>query len=831
MRITRIHIDGFGLFHDLTIDAIPRGLSVFCGGNEAGKTTLLAFVRAMFFGFPDGRSRENAYLPIRGGRHGGQLELLRKDGARFLLERHAGPHGGRVGLVLPDGSRSDEKALPEVLGPATRDLFARVFAFSLEELQNPDSLDAEQVKAVLYSAALGLGGRSLAGIDKRLLKERETLFKPRGSAQRVNALIEEWKAVRQRLDSLETGASRYDELRRKRERSVGELEEIDGRIVGAHREAARYKALSDAAEDWGALRAAEESLAGLALTGADAELLGVAPDTVRLQRGRDQFDSAARDLPGLRLAHEAEAKAMEESLRSLGAEWTGDKVRAFDASVAARDRVRSLEARLREAENRLREAQRGEEVARRAAEEKRRALSARADRAPLPIWPGVALFVVLALFAGLLWIQKAAIPAAAALFVGALLAGAYFAFRARLSARQAAPEAGTDGPEAETEEVRAVQERARAEAQADEARAEWAAWLSQAGLREGLSPTGVLELFTRLGECRGHLKKRAELSERIRAVEADAARFRQGVAGTWHACAPDEPMDPDAGRALDCLSGRLEEARQKRQKRDTLQKNAAIRRESLRRLAREFGSYEELLQALSTAPLEEIQARRRVLAERLKELEETRNRAARDLGGLDEAIRALEAEGDASMLRLEGEGLLSDLNEAAEAWGARALAQALLKEARARYEKEHQPAVVRDASRFFSLITGGAYARVGSSLEGEGALTAVDALDREKGVESLSRGTREELYLAVRLGLIREFGARQEPLPVVLDDVFVNFDPPRARAALTAVAELAKTHQVLLFTCHPETVRLAREAAPGAVVYALKEGQLEEASS
>ena len=77
----------------------------------------------------------------------------------------------------------------------------------------------------------------------------------------------------------------------------------------------------------------------------------------------------------------------------------------------------------------------------------------------------------------------------------------------------------------------------------------------------------------------------------------------------------------------------------------------------------------------------------------------------------------------------------------------------------------------------------------------------------------MSRGTREQLYLSLRFGLIREFGERTERLPVVVDEVLVNFDPKRAGLAARAFAELANTNQVLVFTCHPETVALFTDVA------------------
>ena len=69
----------------------------------------------------------------------------------------------------------------------------------------------------------------------------------------------------------------------------------------------------------------------------------------------------------------------------------------------------------------------------------------------------------------------------------------------------------------------------------------------------------------------------------------------------------------------------------------------------------------------------------------------------------------------------------------------------------------------------------------------------------------LSRGTVEQLYLALRFGLIEEFARHAEPLPVVMDDILVNFDEARAERAAAAIGRLAESHQVVFFTCRRET--------------------------
>jgi uncharacterized protein YhaN len=88
--------------------------------------------------------------------------------------------------------------------------------------------------------------------------------------------------------------------------------------------------------------------------------------------------------------------------------------------------------------------------------------------------------------------------------------------------------------------------------------------------------------------------------------------------------------------------------------------------------------------------------------------------------------------------------------------------------------------------------------------------------------DRLSRGTAEQLYLSMRLALVREYSNHVDPLPVVFDDIFVNFDPDRTGRALDAVRDLTATHQVLMFTCHPHMVDIVRDCVPDARISALE---------
>ena len=124
----------------------------------------------------------------------------------------------------------------------------------------------------------------------------------------------------------------------------------------------------------------------------------------------------------------------------------------------------------------------------------------------------------------------------------------------------------------------------------------------------------------------------------------------------------------------------------------------------------------------------------------------------------------------------------------------------LLEAAISRYEKESQPEVIRRASALFSGFTSERYPRLYKDVE-SGQLLACDRVSGlEKDFSALSRGTREELMLAMRLALIDHIERDAEALPVVLDDVGVNFDRDRLTAVEKAVERFAAKRQVIWFS-------------------------------
>ena len=86
----------------------------------------------------------------------------------------------------------------------------------------------------------------------------------------------------------------------------------------------------------------------------------------------------------------------------------------------------------------------------------------------------------------------------------------------------------------------------------------------------------------------------------------------------------------------------------------------------------------------------------------------------------------------------------------------------------------------------------------------------------------LSRGTAEQVFLAIRLGRIIDSGSG---LPVIIDDSLVNFDAAHLNRALAVIAQLSKTHQVFLMTCHPHLVDLLMDMDVTAQYWLLNNGR------
>lgn len=140
------------------------------------------------------------------------------------------------------------------------------------------------------------------------------------------------------------------------------------------------------------------------------------------------------------------------------------------------------------------------------------------------------------------------------------------------------------------------------------------------------------------------------------------------------------------------------------------------------------------------------------------------------------------------------------------------LAQELLKREIERNRQETHGPLLKRAQGLFEILTLGAYERLHPSETsgGKEVMVARRPSGRQVGVGEMSSGTRDQLYLALRIATVEQMIKTVEPMPFIADDLFVNFDDERTRAALKVLAELSKSTQVIVFSHHRSVVSTAR---------------------
>jgi uncharacterized protein YhaN len=340
--------------------------------------------------------------------------------------------------------------------------------------------------------------------------------------------------------------------------------------------------------------------------------------------------------------------------------------------------------------------------------------------------------------------------------------------------------------------------------------------VEQAGLSSELQGEPDVEpaLLSLADACRQEAERRRRLTiieDAVRALEVDGAQAKaefQAALGRWEALLAEAAVPDEAAF---------------RHKMTVFDE----RRDLKRRIAEEEGLLVKRIGCgaeadafrgiLATGEVDAWEEGLRKLARRLDGIKADRADLLKLQGDAERRRRELEESADVPGIETVVEGLRTDLDSAVDRWRVHTLAAALVRDTLTQFTRERQPLVLAEASRMFERVSAGRYQRVLRSPDAEG-IVVIDKDGRLKAPEDLSRGAAEQLYLCLRLGLAEEFSRRAEPMPLVMDDVLVNFDPVRRRATARLLLEFAERQQVLLFTCHPEIEALLREERPGTCV-------------
>ncbi len=189
----------------------------------------------------------------------------------------------------------------------------------------------------------------------------------------------------------------------------------------------------------------------------------------------------------------------------------------------------------------------------------------------------------------------------------------------------------------------------------------------------------------------------------------------------------------------------------------------------------------------------------------LTELAEARVRA-------QEALKTISGGQAAAAAESRRQEALADMADASERYIKVTTAVTLLSWAIDRYREQKQGPMLAHAGAIFSKLTMGRYSKLFVDYEKTPlSLSALRADGRHVEVSGMSEGTRDQLYLALRLAAVEMHLDKSKPLPFIADDLFVNFDDERSTAGLEALRELSTKTQVLFLSHHDHLLRRVRQ--------------------
>jgi uncharacterized protein YhaN len=840
VRLDGWRIDGFGALAGWQVEGLAEhDLIVIAGPNESGKSTLREFLATAYYGFAPAQREAHPYAPDD-GRFGGALQLVDGTGERLSVERElrSAPRGRVYRATTHDEIAN--RPLPALAG-ISRAVYVDVHSLGIDDLRRVTPATWQSVEDRLLAGSALAFLRSVADVRRGFDERAAALWRPdrRGQPQ-VRRVRERLAELREQQRGAATGRRRLDEIEIEIARERGDEESLrrEGAALAARRR--RHAELAPALAAWrdaARLRAEADAL----LPGED-DLPGDPADAVDRRRAEAADAARAATVARREADRLREQATVPDTIRVLAARAAD--LRALAAEEAARVDLESaigaaeIAARARRADaDRRAEAVLGRPLT--AAD--RRALDTvrTADlRAAIAARRGGGIRVsaaVATLFAALACAVLAVagvgghtVPALAALaLVGVALLTARGAARrapatrdavgslavapSRLTAADPSLPADIDALRAavaEADEATAEAERLRE--LVDERTARLAAALAELGLPSATQALAAVDhALVRVAEA-------DRAGDRLPAAEHDAERLA-GAAVTAAGRRDELLVKLGAlrpGQGLDAAVAAIVRARRLRAAAEERIRGANAAYGDVATIAAEAAELEAggTPLVLDDAALRELDAAQAANASALEDLQHRRGA----LNAERQALAALPGVADAAG---EAEVYEEQLRALEVRRDRLALASSVLQHAERRFRDEHGPSFLRAAGRYLAAITNGRYERLMIAAH---AGTEPPRLEAIRGglpvavAPPLSRGTLEQIYVALRLALVDEIDP-ERLLPLYLDEALVNWDDDRVDGLLPLLAEL-RGRQVLVATCHPALA--TRLGALGAAVIA-----------
>lgn len=322
-------------------------------------------------------------------------------------------------------------------------------------------------------------------------------------------------------------------------------------------------------------------------------------------------------------------------------------------------------------------------------------------------------------------------------------------------------------------------------------------------------------LKKRLAEESDRRKRRDELAKEIEGTDRELARARSEMAELRaEAARMFEAFGVDSLRAAE---GKLREAKRRAELRETLAADEA-------KLADAMGaaSPQDAEAALAEADRDALETAAAETASKLEDATARKQELFHTLQKTSDELAAVGSGDDAARLEQQRRTAFLEIEEGAREWLRVRLGVLAAERALDAWRDAHRSSMMEHASRAFRIVSRGAYSRLEAQLgDKREVLVGVPAAGGAKLATELSKGTRFQLYLALRVAGYREFAERHGPVPFVADDILETFDDFRAEEAFRLFADMAGYGQVVYLSHHRHLCDIAREVCPSVRVHEL----------
>ena len=314
-------------------------------------------------------------------------------------------------------------------------------------------------------------------------------------------------------------------------------------------------------------------------------------------------------------------------------------------------------------------------------------------------------------------------------------------------------------------------------------------------------------------------RRDAERFERLEAAHEQMLQEEKTLA----ACADEvERLQSDAARALEetglATAGSLRRARVMLDEAKDVRADMALDRQRQQATSQRVDEIELRIATLSErravacarvaaapdASVRDLAARTNELASERSGLRERCDEVNRRSGELSQKLSHFRDENEFDLLKTRYHEVLARIEDATRDFARLLIACRMLEDAVSSWEARSQPEVFAEAGRLLSLMTDGRW--TGVHLADDGEVRIVDDARVEREPRHLSTATCQQLYLALRIALLKCSDSVGRCIPVVADDMLVHFDARRRHGAARALVELSGARQVILLTCHEEVV-------------------------